>query len=302
MDKRWQVRCAHRIQPIATKSIAGMKTSFSLVKNVLVSIFLVTATVMVILAASVYFNVFHSQQDQQLAQRQRLVADRVVVDSNLIKLANNNIEGIIAAFNIHPDSESVAQPSQLQFHYLFADHDPYSDNMPPDYRYESIRRRLDDTEAAVQVINDSQSNTYLIVGQLDGIDGLVVNIMPVRDIHKMAFGVVSHLLLQSGLILLVTLLITYFVLRYQVQNPLEKIKLAVQALARGQYQQVTQRDIELPQAMGNEIDLLANAVLETAINVEETHTELEKKLEERTQALKNANKALYTVYSEQNNP
>lgn len=302
MDKCWQVHCAHRTQPIATESIAGMKTSFSLVKNVLVSIFLVTATVLVILAASVYYNVFHSQQDQQLAQRQRLVADRVVVDSNLIKLANNNVEGIIAAFNIHPDSESAAQPSQLQLHYLFADHDPHSDNMPSDYRYESIRRRLDDTEAAVQVINDSQSNTYLIVGQLDGIDGLVVNIMPVREIHKMAFDVVSHLLLQTGLILLVTLLITYFVLRYQVQNPLEKIKLAVQAIARGQYQQVTQREIELPQAMGNEIDLLANVVLEIAINVEETHTELEKKLEERTRSLKNANKALYTFYREQNNP
>lgn len=279
-----------------------MKASFSLVKNVLLSILLVTVTMMVMLTASVYYNVFQGQKEAQLTQRQHLVADRVVVDSNLIKLAGDNIENIIDAFNIHPASETAVRYNGFQAHYFFAGHSAHSVNTAQQYAYETISSQLHDADAAVQVINDTEKSNYLIVGKLDGIDGFVVNIMPVHDVHKAALGFATGLFSQSTFMLLATLLVTYFVLRYQVQNPLEKIRLAVEAIARGEYRQVTQGTIELPKAMDNEMDLLANAVLETAINVEETHTTLEKKLEERTQSLQNANKALYAIYSEQRSP
>ncbi len=279
-----------------------MKTSFSLVKNVLLRILLVTVTMMVMLTASVYYNVFQGQKEAQLAQRQYLVANRVIVDSNLIKLADYNIENIIEAFNTPSASESAARYNGFQVHYFFAGHAAHSDNPTRQYAYETIIRQLYHADAAVQVINDKQKNNYLIVGRLDGVEGLVVNILPAHEVHKAAFSFAKGLFSQSTFILLATLLVTYGVLRYQVQNPLEKIRLAVEAIARGDYRQVTQGVIELPKVMDNEMDLLANAVLETAINVEETHTDLEKKLQERTQALKNANKALYATYSEPTKP
>ncbi|MBC2723719.1 MAG: diguanylate cyclase, partial [Desulfosporosinus sp.] len=79
---------------------------------------------------------------------------------------------------------------------------------------------------------------------------------------------------------------------YQAEKPLKQLTNAAEVIGRGDYQEVAEAKMQLPINLNNEIGLLANRFVEMAANIQNSKDNLERIVEERTNALEKANSDL----------
>lgn len=155
--------------------------------------------------------------------------------------------------------------------------------------YKLINEDIGEGTSEVKVIMNKLHDSYLVVGEIEGPDWLFVRVLPVKNIREAAHQNAKRVFFEGMVILFTILLIAYYVIRYQAEKPLKQLTYAAEVIGRGEYQEVAEERMQLPVNLNNEIGLLAIRFVEMASNIQDSKKNLEKIVEERTNALEKAN-------------
>ncbi len=278
-----------------------MKASSSLVKNLLLRIFLVTATLVIAMAAFTYYSVFYQEKHTMLTDSRTWMAERMRVDNQLLALTEHDSAAIARQLM----QSSASESDQHAFYYLFTD---FLDELTTPWLndlYTQVREHSESSSQEPHQVHTVPSRDelhYLLIGEFATPPGFLVYRITIAPSHDAAYRAARSLLFKGLVMLLVTLIVIYSMMRYYFQNPLQQIRAAIEAVSRGNYRTVVEGKVDLPLELDNEIGLLSNAVLDMAVNVNDTHTTYQQTIVERTKALQSANKALYAVYSSEKRP
>ena len=155
--------------------------------------------------------------------------------------------------------------------------------------YKLIKEEIGEDTSEVKVILNKKHDSYLVVGEIKGPQWLFVRVLPVKNIRGAAHEKAKWVFFEGMIILLAILLIVYYVIRYQAERPLKQLTYAAEVIGRGEYIEVAEQRMQLPVNLNNEIGLLANRFVEMATNIKDSKENLERIVEERTNALEKAN-------------
>lgn len=155
--------------------------------------------------------------------------------------------------------------------------------------YKLIKEEIGEEASEVKVILNKKYDSYLVVGEIEGPEWLFVRVLPVKNIRGVAHENAKRVFYEGMIILFAILLIVYYVIRYQAERPLKQLTYAAEVIGRGEYKEVAEERMQLPVNLNNEIGLLAKRFVEMATNIKDSKENLERIVEERTNALEKAN-------------
>ncbi len=163
--------------------------------------------------------------------------------------------------------------------------------------YEAIRAAVDESSAPFEdggtiVVENTEDDTYLTVGQLDGPDWWYIDMYPTAEIRAVAHRAALGRILES-VALLVILMATFLVLVHRrAARPLAQLRTAAERMGEARVAEVVHGDVPLPVDLDNEIGLTAQRFHEMAGRILNVNRELERVVDLRTQELQEANAAL----------
>ncbi|MEX2442802.1 MAG: diguanylate cyclase [Alkalispirochaeta sp.] len=163
--------------------------------------------------------------------------------------------------------------------------------------YEAIRDAVNENPAAFDdggtlVLENTQDDTYLTVGRLDGPDWWYIDAFPMAEIQAVAHGAALERIFES-VALLVILMGTFLVLVHRrAARPLAQLRTAAERMGEARVAEVVHGDVPLPVNLNNEIGLTAQRFHEMAGRILNANRELERVVDQRTQELQEANAAL----------
>ncbi|MZP31381.1 diguanylate cyclase [Heliobacterium undosum] len=155
--------------------------------------------------------------------------------------------------------------------------------------YQRIREEIKDETAEVRIIQNKTHDSYLAVGMIRGPEWYFVRVLPVAKIRDAAHQEARRVFVEGMTVLFAVLLVVYSVMRYQAEKPLQQLTHAAEVIGSGEYGEVAEGRIPLPVQLNNEIGLLSTRFVEMAGSVKDAKENLERIVEERTQALEKAN-------------
>jgi len=163
--------------------------------------------------------------------------------------------------------------------------------------YEAIRARVDERPAAFEdggtiVVENTQDDSYLTVGVLEGPDWWYIDRYPMAEIRAVAHGAALVRILES-VALLVILMGTFLVLVHRrAARPLAQLRTAAERMGEDRVAEVVHGEVPLPMNLNNEIGLTAQRFHEMAGRILNVNRELERVVDLRTQELQEVNAAL----------
>jgi diguanylate cyclase (GGDEF)-like protein len=158
--------------------------------------------------------------------------------------------------------------------------------------YKLIQEEMGGDFSKVKIIKNKAHDSYLAVGQFEGPEWLLVRVFPMHNIKEAAHAAAREIFVEGIIILSIILLVVFYVMKYQAENPLKQLTSAAESIGRGEYREVAEQTIKLPVKLKNEIGLLSIRFVEMATNIRDTRENLERIVEERTKALEQSNAAL----------
>ncbi|SDG67741.1 GGDEF domain-containing protein [Desulfosporosinus hippei] len=155
--------------------------------------------------------------------------------------------------------------------------------------YKLISEEFGENTSQVKVIKTKIHDSYLVVGEIEGPEWLYVRVLPVGTIREAAHGAAKRVLIEGMIVLFAILTIVYYVIKYQAEKPLSQLSYAAEKIGRGEYKEIAEARMNLPIGLQNEIGMLARRFVEMATNIKDSKENLERIVEERTNALEKAN-------------
>lgn len=158
--------------------------------------------------------------------------------------------------------------------------------------YGLIQKNVGQDYNKVKIIESKAYDSYFAVGDMKEPNWYLIRVLPMENIRKIAHLAAIKVFIDGMAILFTILFIVYYVMKYQGERHLRKLRQAAEAVGRGEYDKVAGGEIELPMELKNEIGLLSRSFFDMSINIKNFKENLEGIVEERTKALEKANNDL----------
>ncbi len=158
--------------------------------------------------------------------------------------------------------------------------------------YGLIQKNVGQDYNKVKIIEGKAYDSYFAVGDMKEPNWYLIRVLPMENIRKIAHLAAIKVFIEGMAILFTILFIVYYVMKYQGERHLMKLRQAAEAVGRGEYDKVAEGEIELPIELKNEIGLLSRSFYDMSINIKNFKENLEGIVEERTKALEKANNDL----------
>ncbi len=158
--------------------------------------------------------------------------------------------------------------------------------------YGLIQKNVGQDYNKVKIIEGKAYDSYFAVGDMKEPNWYLIRVLPMENIRKIAHLAAIKVFIEGMAILFTILFIVYYVMKYQGERHLMKLRQAAEAVGRGEYDKVAGGEIELPIELKNEIGLLSRSFYDMSINIKNFKENLEGIVEERTKALEKANNDL----------
>ncbi|AWI03037.1 sensor domain-containing diguanylate cyclase [Clostridium drakei] len=158
--------------------------------------------------------------------------------------------------------------------------------------YGLIQKNVGQDYNKVKIIESKAYDSYFAVGDFKETSWYLIRVLPMKNIRNVAHLAAMKVFIEGMAILFTILFIVYYVIKYQAERHLMKLRQAAEAVGRGEYDKVAEGKIELPMELKNEIGLLSRSFYDMSINIKNFKENLEGIVEERTKALEKANNEL----------
>ena len=144
----------------------------------------------------------------------------------------------------------------------------------------------------VRVVDRADTRELVFVAALEGPALRYVLVYDRSRLAALARRDAVLVLIVSLVLFAALIAVTFVVVRNQASVPLRSIRDVVRAIGDGDYAAVARGDRPLPTTLRNEVGELAMVTRQMAAEVEQTRTDLERLVRERTRALEEANSKL----------
>ncbi|WP_371362170.1 hypothetical protein SRRS_33930 [Sporomusa rhizae] len=158
--------------------------------------------------------------------------------------------------------------------------------------YGLIQKNVGQDYNKVKIIESKAYDSYLAVGEMKEPKWYLIRVLPMGNIRNVAHLAAINVFIEGMVILFTILFIVYYVMKYQGERHLMKLRQAAEAVGRGEYDKVAEGEIELPVELKNEIGVLSRSFYDMSISIKNFKENLEGIVEERTKALEKANNDL----------